>query len=415
MRIKNKCEINIKSLILFFMLIFGFPLFQITNSTKVSIGIVTVLILIENNYFKNKMRNKIKRINNLMMTFIYLLIIVLTILITTIHNQYDFSLLKKIISAMFFVIILNYFYAYLHTKRVNIPKSIVYIFIFQAILILLSVYSETVFNFLSSFRNKISEEHIASYGRLRGNAVSGYQFFGISTMYGFVTLYLILKYKTTFIKKILILIIFLFAGTLSGRYYIVAPILGILIKILYESGFKKKILFILTGIVFLILFVKSVYRIDDMISSPQLKEKYKNYIIKPLEDSLKEKKMTSSSTDGLSKMYTNNIYILKEIILVGEGRYEDEIDNKKYYRAVDSGYLRMIFYYGIFGVIILLYASFYMIFLSNKDERKKNLDLKIAFFIYILLLNVKGDIFIYTNSTLPIILGLINYNTLELK
>lgn len=415
MRIKNKCKINIKSLILFFMLIFGFPLFQITNSTKVSIGIVSILILIENNYFKKKMRNKIKRINNLRMTFIYLLIILLTILITVIHNQYDFSLLKKIISAMFFVIILNYFYAYLYAKRINIPKSIIYIFIFQAILILLSVYSETVFNFLSNFRNKISEEHIGSYGRLRGNAVSGYQFFGISTMYGFVTLYLILKYKTTLIKKILILIIFLLAGTLSGRYYIVAPILGILIKILYESDFKKKILFILTSILFLVLFVKSVYRIDDMISNPQLKVKYKNYIIKPLEDSLKEKKMTSSSTDGLSKMYTNNIYILKEIILVGEGRYEDEIDNKKYYRAVDSGYLRMIFYYGIFGVIILLYASFYMIFLSNKDERKKNLDLKIAFFIYILLLNVKGDIFIYTNSTLPIILGLINYNTLELK
>lgn len=54
MRIKNKCKINIKSLILFFMLIFGFPLFQITNSTKVSIGIVSILILIENNYFKKK-------------------------------------------------------------------------------------------------------------------------------------------------------------------------------------------------------------------------------------------------------------------------------------------------------------------------------------------------------------------------
>jgi hypothetical protein len=278
----------------------------------------------------------------------------------------------------------------------------------QSIFIFLSIGSQTFYNYTSMFRN-ISEHHQEAYGRLRGNAISGYQFFGMATMYGYVILYYILRKKYT-IKNILILLFLCSAMIISGRYAATAIIIGFFVK-MFSLLLKNRlidlikilsIVIILVSILFILVFLLS-----EKIGDPILKRVFNAYLMSPVKNLISTGNLNDSSLDNTIGMYDLDI---SDSLLFGDGRYT-ALDGR-YYGHIDIGYYRIILYYGIIGLLFyILIHAFLLLFVKTR----KNIDIKIAFFIFFVVLNLKGDVQIYSNNILPLVIGFILFSSEKQK
>lgn len=95
------------------------------------------------------------------------------------------------------------------------------------------------------------------------------------------------------------------------------------------------------------------------------------------------KGVTTSSTDKLIKMYDRNFSI--KTLIVGDGKYTVENEGiKAYYMNTDVGYYRKVFYFGIIGTILSFILQ--MVLLNKNDIEK------IAIFIFLMLLEFKGEV-----------------------
>lgn len=191
--------------ILTFFLVFAFPLLPGLSSAKlVMVGLCLYLALKRDSWLKlNKINVNFKKAIRSYLSVHYFLFF-WTFFLTIYYREFDFSLTSMWLSSL----ILYYVSFVFYTKAsnyINIPKTIVYCFIFQCLLILLSMFCDTFYNISSIFRGDVDK--IEVYGRLRGTAICGYQFFGLATMYSFVLLYYILHIKL-FKRKILYFIFF---------------------------------------------------------------------------------------------------------------------------------------------------------------------------------------------------------------
>ncbi|WP_429158082.1 hypothetical protein [Aeromonas media] len=95
--------------------------------------------------------------------------------------------------------------------------------------------------------------------------------------------------------------------------------------------------------------------------------------------------LTTESTSQLATMYIfpTNIYTY----LIGDGLYTAE--DGLYYMGTDVGYLRILFYFGVFGVILFLSLQYSL--LSVSMRRIKDGNVLFAFLLlYLMILNFKG-------------------------
>ena len=87
-------------------------------------------------------------------------------------------------------------------------------------------------------------------------------------------------------------------------------------------------------------------------------------------------KLESDSTNHLSEMYVypDN---LKTWIL-GDGRFIAE-DGMHYYKGTDVGYLRILFFMGLFGLLITYYQKIYLLYTTIKLKNYKLLSFYFPF------------------------------------
>lgn len=389
--------------ILIFFVIFAFPVIPFFSSAKIVMLYVIMMIILTTSFKAN-----VKQFRESLSNFleIYYLVFFFTITITVIWTSFDWSLTSRVFSSflLYFVSFCLYQFA---RPYVNIEKVIVYCFVIQSIFIILSIFSESFFSLMEPFR-KVDEARISSFGRLRGNAISGYQFFGISTMYSFVIIFLILhleKFKYSFLFLLLLCI----AGVCSGRTSVVGIIIGIPILIWKNVifGNLKKVIWICLSLIFMVSsLVFLLYQYVDEITDPLMYEVVSEYLIDPIDSILEDNSFESSSTNELLYMYGKDD--IKQYFVWGSGRYE--LENGGYFGGVDIGYYRMLGYYGIIGFILITYALYYLIY-----RTRSNLDIytKHAFFINFLVLNLKGDVQVFNNNIIPIIVAFLFFYTPE--
>ena len=377
-----------------FFLIFGFPIISFINSVKIVMGVTIFLLIlgVSSCFFYRKFLT----LEMSMFNFLYSLCFIFTLILTIISNNYDFSLSFKILSSQIMIMICLLFMSFLD---INIEESIWTCFIVQSIIILLCIFSQPFYDLTSPFRAEMLEQHLLAYGRFRGSAISGYQFFGISTMYGYVIIWGILNFKKS-VKFICQLLLIIICGILSGRFCITSVFVGMFIKMILLI--KKKQVKIILGILLssILLFtaiVVVVVTISDSIKDPLTKKIFDNYIVEPVESIFSEEGFNSSSTDRLKEMYE---FDLSDFYLCGEGKYSNE--DGSYFGHVDIGYYRIILYYGIWGIGILFFLYWYFIWFSSRNTK---LSLKIAFFLFFLILNLKGDVQLYNNNIIPLLVG----------
>lgn len=387
---------------LIFMLVFAFPIISFLNSSKLALFIVFIIIIWKFNTIKSII-SEFSQKKTIIFIIICFLFSFYTLFLTVLKSEYDYSLFLKQISAFIYIPCIFIFFIYFENK--NIPKLIIYGFILQSLLIILSIASQSFYKLTNPLRADISAMHMASYGRLRGNAIAGYQFFGISTMYGFVIIYLLVKEKITSIKNLLILILLSIIGIISGRFTIVAIVLGLIMRFLFKSSLKEKIQVILWSLfsllVAIILFMYYYNNFADKLTKGVIDI----YIIDPVENLVEKGNTKTTSTSALEDMYKK---VKFNDLIFGDGRYEEKFV-QVYYEQVDPGYLRMLLYYGISGLIILFYIQYFLTFRASPRVTDDTL-LKWSFLIYFFLLNYKGDVFFYSNNILPVIIGFIYFS-----
>lgn len=108
--------------------------------------------------------------------------------------------------------------------------------------------------------------------------------------------------------------------------------------------------------------------------------------------------LETESTNQLKEMY----FLPSDIrtYFIGDGLYEDPSDNTLYYMGTDVGYLRILFYLGLPGIIFYFlpqFVLFYFIRKKSTDRRIVLLSLLLIFYGFVL--NFKG-----LSSVTPILL-----------
>lgn len=391
--------------VLIFFIIFAFPVFSFLSSAKLVMFYVLGLLLLTCG---------LKKYINLFVgcfskfSIIYYLVFFFTISITVLWSAFDWSLSSMVFSSflLYFVSFCLFQFA---KPYVNIEKAIVYCFVVQSVFIILSIFSESFYDLVGPFR-KVADGFEMKYGRLRGNAISGYQFFGISSMYTFVIAYLILHLKD-FRYGLLMFFLLSIAGVCSGRYTVVGIIIGVSVLLWRNvmEGKLSKIIWICVGTVLaVVLSVALLYQYVEEITDPLMYKVVSDYLIDPIDSILVNGSFESSSTNVLMDMYQRDD--IKQYFLLGAGKYE--LENGAYFGGVDIGYYRMLGYYGVLGFILITYAIYYLIYRTRSD-----LDIytKHAFFIIFLVLNIKGDVQVFNNNIVPIVVAFLFFSSVKQK
>jgi len=100
---------------------------------------------------------------------------------------------------------------------------------------------------------------------------------------------------------------------------------------------------------------------------------------------------STNSSDNLFNDHYAKSNIPHGITLVlGDGLYGDPHDSDRYYKNVDAGYLRLIYYFGITGLFLFFASQYFLLKTTQIDEKGGRWGLKWYIFILLIILNIKG-------------------------
>ncbi len=377
-----------------FFLIFAFPLLPGLSSAK-SMVIVVSLIYLCRGDFKRQIYIATQSFGRPFLIS-YLILFLLVLCQPILWQSYDFSLVNPMVTAIIFYYV-SYLYLSEASKHINIEKAVYFCFIIQSILILFAILSQSFYDLTSHFR-AVSYHHIEQYGRLRGNAVSGYQFFSLVVMYSFPIIYISLHPKR-FRRKGLFLTLLIATAICTGRSITLSLALAalfVLIKKIIEKQYLKVVINVVVIVSCLIIGVYLLLTNYSKIDDPIMRISIEKYLIEPIETIGSDKGFESSSTDHLGEMYKKED--IKKYFVLGCGKYSNE--DGSYFGNVDIGYYRLLAYSGYLGLFVELVCLWLLFYRS-----RSNLDLltRNAFFLLIILLNFKGNVYIWDNNIVSLL------------
>lgn len=281
--------------------------------------------------------------------------------------------------------------------RIFLMKAFILVVFIQSFIALLMYVSPDFYTFFTSIQ-KISmyeSERMVSFSEFRFIGF-GSQYFGAGIIHGLALI--LLAYLTrigeydnkTF--KVVALFIFIFAiGVGMARTTFIG--LGIAILLIFIPNrclffidwklVKRNLMLLLSFfVVFISLLIVVSLFFPQLISAAKpvidfAFELFLNYFDSGV--------LTSASTSHLETMYIfpTNIHTY----FIGDGRYY--VDDGLYYMGTDVGYLRLLFYFGCFGVFLFIALQYCLLRSAFKSIKSGHL-LLIFIFIYVLILNLKG-------------------------
>lgn len=405
-------DIKIRDFVFIFCLVFSFYIVSFVQSSMLIGGISLIYIL--SNY--KKTRSLLSFLGNrycFPILFFPLFIITNCLLFSMIHFTFDFSYLKSVISLYIKIFFIFFAVEYIYTRNKNIEyyeKIIVYIFTLQSIIQIVAFLNPSIANILHYF-NHAGELYVREGGR-RGLALSGGTGWSLGLTYGlsfiFYTKLFLLKKKISFYS--IIIGIFLLLGVFfSGR----SAYFGIVVSIIYFFLSKRmtlysKIKIIILFCFFLLLSIFTVYLVFYDFAN-FLVDRIFPWAFEFFYQLDKTGKLQTGSTNRLLEMWQEAYLITSKSILLGEGYFTDPLTNR-YYHMVDVGYLRNIFYWGIFGSIFI-YTYQVMIFIKillSEDKEKILLILSLLFYLFVMELKAMTVGFNHISMTICIMYSLLN-------
>lgn len=241
-----------------------------------------------------------------------------------------------------------------------------------------TVYSIVYTDELRSMKiEQLSESRIIGFGR--AFFYSGvYSGMGLMLIAYYIRYYDIRKYKVWYLTFLYVVIFSI--GMMMARTTIIGSILSLLIvlipsrKAFYRLSRKK------TTFLFQLTIVPAIFIAIILLIFPNIIKSLNQLLLFGFEmfyNYAEEGTLETSSTNKLFRMFVlpDNI----KTWLIGDGLYSD------FYMSTDVGYLRLIFYFGIFGAFLYYFYQLVLI----KYSFNKTLPI-IFFSLYLLILNIKG-------------------------
>lgn len=375
--------------LLIFMYIFSFKIYSIFDSTLL-VGTILAVYFIFNKEYRNRVVDYLKRSFNKKILLYALLIIVLAVFITTIMGAYDFTYLKTFVHLLGVIAIGYGLYCFIDLKKQvgNIVNYIIIAFLIQTFLqwifYLIPSFSQ-LFNFL---RSSQMIEVAKRYNGYRGIAITTSGFFSLASAYGVVFLIYLTKYNTIFKDKKIakfVLFVFLVTGTFfAGRTGFVA-ILLIPFYYLKEIRHFDYLTFLKKNCLKISLCIIALAALIGISMTNKKMSTLYSFSFELIENVIKGKGFSTGSTDVLIDMY--NVDVSAKTVIIGDGKYtEYEDGTAHYYKGVDMGYHRKLFYFGIAGLVLSILFQFS---LFNGNYKCKEL---IFIIIYMFILEFKGEI-----------------------
>lgn len=374
-----------------FLYLFSFPIPIISNSIYVAFLLSLPLYKERSSsiiigFVKSK--NFILGMSLLFLTFFYYFIS------TSILDIYDYSLIKIYFGVVIYgaigIFISSVFYA--NVKDTPVSNFIFYCLIIQAFIIAFSFASPVFKSAFDIFRTANSVEISERYygGGVRGLALSGSQFFGLSVLLAsMIYVCCVLEYqskKRTYFYVLLTLCSIIFLSV--GRTSIFGLVFGFLFLVIKV---RNNISLFLKNVVVIIIIGITIIWILPFLQ-PSIQEKIDSFIYFAFEaifNYIQYGEVRTSSTDVLAKMY----YPLSlSSLLHGDGQYLNQ--DGTYYGHTDAGYMRDVLALGIPFTIVLI-ISFYLIMAPTKElfDKKNRFSAFFIFALMLLLLHYKGEVF----------------------
>ncbi|WP_370407935.1 hypothetical protein [Tenacibaculum dicentrarchi] len=388
--------------ILFFLIIFNFPVPGLYNSLIVAILIITGV------YLRKGAKNKdallllkiIKTSQFYIIVLSYLFLFFITYLWAIAHQTNDFTSIKGmflcfiavIISVLYIPLAVNHLFE-TDDYVVEFSKLIVRLFVVQSIIQIMAFVEPSVAELVMLFRREKIQD--LNYGGIRGLALTGNPFFRLSGGYGLSYICFFYLYFSKKIKYATIIFVLLFIGSFfAGRTAFIGLALAIVSYVIY-SFVEARFLFvnIFRFLILIIIIISGVLLVYNIFVPENIRaivdEKLLPYAFEFVYNYQNTGELTTSSSDHLNEMY---FPISDDTLLYGDARYTAD-NGKSYYKHTDAGYMRNTLFYGVLGLIYLILAQ--IITFRNVLFSKIKINNKL-YFLFILLfafiLHYKGEI-----------------------
>lgn len=201
-------------------------------------------------------------------------------------------------------------------------------------------------------------------------------------------------------------IIFLLIGSFFyGRTGFVVTLLFFFLLTLYSLFYKKRKLF--NFFVFILLFCIALGFV--LYFTVPFLQPFIDWLLEPVFSYVEGGKLESASTNGLKRFY-ENFHPSNKTLLLGDGYWMD-LNGEGYYGHTDVGFMRNIYYGGIFYTLIqyslVLSVILYVVLWIKNNKKKGSFFIPLLMFLDFLLFELKGDIvFLWLKQFLPFYLSL---------
>lgn len=346
--------------------------------------------------------------------YIYLMMFLFIFLMAISHGTNDFSAASAIFSIFVALYSIVIFSTYVKTtltyniesdKLFFFSKVLFYVFLAQAVIILLSASSESFHKFIQFFQSVDDTERAQKYMGARGLALSGAQFFPLTALYSvaqvFIFYYICNKERIGIFDALSMALIFT-TGMTAGRTSLIGTCAFIILFIIF-STYKYRIFLGLSKVLIVALTVSMLiyYGFFGEKITEYIFDIYLPFAFEFVYSFFDGRGGGIESTDVLSRMYWfPGVYEF----LLGYGKYT--LNDGSTFMSTDGGYMRNILFGGILGVLFPLFGTFFLII-----ELKKKVAINMSgiltiytVFILLLILHYKGDVLLHLVSIQSIIL-----------
>lgn len=394
------------NVLLVFCYVFSFKIVSIVDSAMlVGLGLAVYFVV------NAPMR---KRVLSLILSksvlWIFLSVVALTVwiqIILWINGTSDYSLVPTLIHLVAKLGVGLFLYAFLKEKgyEKRIVNYILVAFVLQALIALLGVVSPLFRELIYLTKDEYTIKKSKEYGFIRGLSLAASSFFGLSVPFG-CTLILFFSKRNTLTNDRPVLGTFVYLllmiGTFfAGRMGLLGAILGLVYVLVFcrKTIQKANVLKILSTIGKILLVALAVIGLISLAAPNNELLKIARRMFKFVTEFFTVTDRTglfeTTSTNTLLNMY---FPIPWKTFFLGDGLYTNAATGG-YYMGTDAGYMRPILYLGIFGLLLMGVLQHFIL-----NVRKPEKPLYYFLWVYLLIVQVKGDVLGYAIMTQSLLL-----------
>ncbi|MGP5551143.1 hypothetical protein ACTXNE_10720 [Psychrobacter namhaensis] len=387
------------SALLIFLYLYPFSLSQFPALSSRTLLVALGFIILSLKTL-SKLSNHMLRVNKGLVKIIVLCLAISFISLITVltQNTDDFQFIKYPI-IIFTGFLAAYFIIYFMklnslTSELLFIKLIIYAIALQNIISLLTFFSPPFENFLYSLVS-LTLDRASDMEKFEGRRIVGFSrsFFtaGIFNGVGLILIAYCASYfklrSKDFYTLILLYILLFLIGMMMARTTIIGAIFSIVMLFLTRKNYHSfdKLSYKKTKFLLSLVFLPAILFGSAIVIFPKILDILNNLINFAFEMFINFSETGSfqtSSTRGMFEMY--KFPESYKTWFIGDGYWFDP-SGLGYYQFTDIGYSRLIYYFGLSGLLIYITYQYLFIKQTFKDKTPA-----LIFFLYFLTLNLKG-------------------------